>query len=117
MGASVLAIYLVSSALTIPVAAQSAPSGALVGAWSTSPQTSLTGNAQFSNQTLRMVVFPHLAGSSIRVRFSNVFGSQSLTIGQANVAGLSSGAATQPGTDRQLTFSGRTSVTIPAGAE
>ncbi|MGA7535530.1 MAG: SGNH/GDSL hydrolase family protein, partial [Pseudolabrys sp.] len=52
----------------------------------------------------------------MRVRISNTFGSAPLVIGAAHVAVSSSGSSIVPGTDRALTFGGRISVTIPAGA-
>jgi lysophospholipase L1-like esterase len=117
IGPGVLAVCIALAARSMPVVAQSSATGPVVAAWSASPQQSLPGSAQFSNQTVRMVVFPHIAGSAIRVRLSNVFGAQAVSIGQTDVAALNSGAATQAGTDHPLTFAGKPSVTIPAGGE
>jgi lysophospholipase L1-like esterase len=69
-----------------------------------------------SNQTLRLVVHASVGGSRARIRVSNEMGSTSLTIGTARIALRASAAATVTGTDRQLLFGGRASVTIPAGA-
>jgi lysophospholipase L1-like esterase len=71
---------------------------------------------QYSNQTIREIVHTSVGGSQVRVRISNTFGSAPLLIGEAHVAVTSSGSSIVPGTDRALTFGGRTSVTIPAGA-
>ena len=69
-----------------------------------------------SGQTLRLVVHASVAGSRVRIRISNEMGSTPLSIGAARIALRSSGAVTVAGTDRQLFFGGRSSVTIAAGA-
>src|ERR1700680_3408079 len=84
-----------------------------VGTWSASPSDGATG---FSNQTLRLIVHTSVGGDDIRVRLSNLFGTQSLVIGAAHVAISGGGAAIVPGSDRPLTFSGAPSITIPPGA-
>src|SRR5260370_24939757 len=71
---------------------------------------------QYNNQTLREIVHTSVGGDQVRVRIANTFGTSPLVIGAAHVAVSSSGSAIVPGTDRVLTFGGRTSVTIPAGA-
>jgi lysophospholipase L1-like esterase len=69
-----------------------------------------------SNQTLRLIVHASVGGSRARIRVSNEMGSTPLTIGTARIALRASAASTVAGTDRQLLFGGRASVTIPAGA-
>jgi len=83
--------------------------------WAASPSDS-TGGA-FVDQTLRLVVNPTYAGSRIRLRFSNRFGSKPLTIGAATIARRAAGAALAPRSARRLTFAGAPSVTIPPGGE
>jgi lysophospholipase L1-like esterase len=84
-----------------------------VGTWSASPSDGATG---FNNQTLRLIVHTSIGGDDIRVRLSNLFGAQSLVIGAAHVAISSGGAGIVPGSDRPLTFSGASAITIPPGA-
>jgi lysophospholipase L1-like esterase len=72
--------------------------------------------AQYSNVTLREIVHTSVGGDAVRVRIANTFGTSPLVIGAAHVAVAGSGSSIVPGTDRVLTFGGRTSVTIPAGA-
>jgi len=72
--------------------------------------------AQYNDQTLRAIVHTSVGGDEVRVRIANTFGTAPLVIGAAHVAVSSSGSAIVPGTDRVLTFGGRTSVSIPAGA-
>jgi len=69
----------------------------------------------FENQTIRHVVHVSVGGNRVRVRLSNLFGVQPLRVGAAHVAVHAGGASIVPGTDRKLTFGGRSSFTIPAG--
>jgi lysophospholipase L1-like esterase len=96
---------------------------AWVGTWAASPMAGATsstcpaGDGGFENKTVRDIVYPSVGGDAVRVRLSNAFGTAPLTVGGASVAVDETGAATVPGTTRQLRFDGKTSVTIPAGQE
>jgi len=70
----------------------------------------------YDNETLREIVRTSVGGDQVRVRVANTFGTAPLIIGAAHVAVSSSGAAIVPGTDHVLSFGGRMTVTIPAGA-
>jgi len=70
----------------------------------------------FSNQTLRLIVHPTLAGERLRVVLSNNFGTAPLVVGAASVALRARDAAIVPNSSRGLKFSGSASTTIPAGA-
>jgi lysophospholipase L1-like esterase len=92
-----------------------------VGTWATAPTTvPPANNTVFENQTIRQTVHVSVGGSVLRVRLTNEFGSTPLVIGEAHVARAATANAPSrsiaPGTDRRLTFGGRASVTIPAGA-
>jgi lysophospholipase L1-like esterase len=84
------------------------------GTWSASPD--VTNDAGFNNQTIRHVVHTSIGGTAARLTFSNLFGSQPLTLGDVHIARRSSGAKTVAGTDKPVTFKGQSYVTIPAGA-
>ena len=86
-----------------------------VGTWSASPQAGFSAT-DFNNQTLRMVVHTSVGGDRVRVRLSNAFGSQPLVITATHVGTRSAGAELVVGSDRAVTFSGRSAVTIPPGA-
>jgi lysophospholipase L1-like esterase len=90
-----------------------------VATWGASPVAPLpanTTNPGFTNQTVRLIVHTSLGGNEVRMRLSNAFGTESLVIGAAHLALHGMSAATISGTDRPLTFSGSSSVTIPPGA-
>jgi lysophospholipase L1-like esterase len=99
-----------------------------VGTWSTAlvergpldPNAAPTRNplplTSFNDQTIRQIVRVSVGGDRVRVVLSNAFGRAPLAVGAAHVALRREGAAIGPGAARPLTFSGRTSVMIPAGA-
>jgi lysophospholipase L1-like esterase len=72
-------------------------------------------DAQARSQTLRMIVHPSVGGSVWRLRLSNLFGTRAVTFGRVRVAVQASAGTIVPGTSRTLRFSGRRSLTIPAG--
>jgi len=64
-----------------------------------------------------MVVRTSIGGRRLRVQLSNAFGTSALFVGAAHVARHDKESAIVPGSDRPLTFSGKTSFAIPPGAE
>lgn len=75
------------------------------------------GVGGFNNQTVRNIAFTSTGGRVLRVHLSDVFGTKPLVIGTATIGVELSGAQLVPGTVRNLTFNGRSSVTIAAGAD
>jgi lysophospholipase L1-like esterase len=96
------------------------PGSHWVASWGTAPQPATDdpgAERGFDDQTIRQIVLTSAGGARIRVRLSNVYGSRPLEIGRAGVAIAGAGAALRAGTSHALTFGGRSSVLIPAGAE
>jgi len=94
-----------------------------VGTWGAAPSPQLDAEsmkslfkASFEEQTVREIVHVSLGGDSVRVRLSNAFGPVPAQIGAAHIALRASGPSVVAGSDRILTFSGRPTVEIPAGA-
>ncbi|MDN4058929.1 SGNH/GDSL hydrolase family protein [Massilia sp. YIM B02769] len=89
-----------------------------VGTWGTAPAgPPLPAQTQtFTDQTLRLIVHTSIGGPQVRIRVSNELGSTPLRIGAAHIALRQAGADIVAGSDRVLTFSGATSITVPAGA-
>jgi lysophospholipase L1-like esterase len=115
------AIGVFAGVACLPAAkAQATDSGgpAWLATWSTPPTSDAldVGSRSFSNQTVRQVMQISVGGTQVRVRISNEYGEAPLLIGTAHVAIQSSGSSIVPGTDRPLTFRGRTSVVIRQGA-
>ena len=95
-----------------------------VGTWATALTQASAGNAQgsltgFTNESIRMIVRTSVAGNRVRVRLSNAFGTQAITVGHVTV-GLpvaSASADLQPGSIHDLTFNGAASTTMFKGAD
>src|SRR5208283_1565420 len=101
---------------TASSSAQSMPHPQWVGTWATSPMQADGINIRlFSSVTMREIVHISAGGEQIRLRFTNEFGIDPLTIGDAHVALSAGDSSTQPGSDRAVTFGGATSVNIPPG--
>ena len=89
-----------------------------VVSWGASPENALSSgtNGGGSEQTFRMLFSPTVSGTQERVHFSNFFGTTPITIGAARIAvAPNDNAVIDTANDAPLTFSGATSVTIPAG--
>jgi lysophospholipase L1-like esterase len=96
--------------------AQSAPHQQWVGTWAASPMQADGINIRlFSGVTMREIVHISAGGEQIRLRFTNEFGVDPLTIVDAHVALSAGGSAIQSGTDRAVTFGGDAWVNIPPG--
>jgi lysophospholipase L1-like esterase len=71
---------------------------------------------EFDKQTVRQIVRTSIGGDQVRVRLANTFGDVPLVIGAARLALRDSGEHIDPASDRELTFSGSPSITVPPGA-
>jgi lysophospholipase L1-like esterase len=69
-----------------------------------------------SDITLREIVHLSIGGPTVRVVFTNEFGTDPLTIGAAHIAVSQGGSTINLVSAAGLTFGGRTQVTIPPGA-
>jgi lysophospholipase L1-like esterase len=87
---------------------------AWVTAWATSQQG--LGAAKISNATVRMIARVTVPGESVRVRLDNTFGTAPVVFGKATVGLRARGPAVAAGLVKPLTFGGKDSVTIAAGA-
>jgi lysophospholipase L1-like esterase len=94
-----------------------------VGSWTASQQLVEPNNALSPGDrhdvTLRQIVHLSLGGAAIRLHFSNRFGGTPLHLAAVHVARAVSPSANKivAGSDRGLTFSGSSEVTIPAHAD
>ena len=107
----------------IAASALAADSKHWVATWGASPAPQYATEEQirkaklfFENQTLREIVHVSLGGDSVRVRLSNAYGKQSIEIGAAQIALRGNGAGIAAGSSHALTFSGRSSISIPPDA-
>jgi lysophospholipase L1-like esterase len=86
-----------------------------VGTWG-APAMQAQGGAMraFTGMTLRQVVHISAGGTKVRIRFTNEFGTDSLTIADAHVALAAGGTAVKD--DHKITFAGQPTVRIAQGA-
>jgi lysophospholipase L1-like esterase len=98
--------------------AAAAPPDHWVGTWATSPVALPNPDGKFGAEdtTYREIVHVSLGGSAVRIILSNEFGLDPLTIGAAHIALRGTGSEIALTSANALTFGGRPSVTIPAGA-
>jgi lysophospholipase L1-like esterase len=92
----------------VPAAPQAPPTA--------QPNTAPPPIASFNNQTVRMMVHTSIGGRRVRVQLSNAFGTGPLMVGAAHIAIRGKDSAIVPGSDRALSFSGKSSFSIPPGA-
>jgi lysophospholipase L1-like esterase len=94
-----------------------------VGTWAASQQIPEPSNALPSDGlrdiTLRQLFHLSLGGTTMRVRLSNAFGTEPLHFTSVHIARplAAASSAIDPRSDRPLSFSGSSDVTVPAGAE
>lgn len=119
---TLLALSLTAVAAGLAAGPSTAPAAHWVVSWGASPSPPPDAaqlrkrGLEFDNQTLREIVHLSIGGSTVRVRFSNLFGGQSLAIGAAHVALRTSESAILPSSDRALTFGGVPGVSVPPNA-
>jgi lysophospholipase L1-like esterase len=93
-----------------------------IGSWGASPLPPrgalgpFPATPAFNNQTIRQTIRLTAGGDRVRVRLTNEYGSEPLTIGTATISRTHSDGTVRLDTMRSLTFGGRKSATIPAGA-
>jgi lysophospholipase L1-like esterase len=94
------------------------PGSNWVGTWAASPLSEAVNPGQPApgNSTYRNIVHISLGGNAVRVQLTNEFGTAPLTVGAAHIAASVGGGSIQPDSDHALTFNGRPTVEIPAGA-
>jgi len=109
-------------ALVLLLGAAAAPGERWVTAWATSqmiPGNNALPAEDLKDATIRQIVRIQIAGTRLRVRLTNAYGTQPLRIGAATVARSVDPASARIDTASLtgLRFGGAKSVTIPAGAD
>ena len=69
-----------------------------------------------ANQTVRLALRAIAGAPMLRIRISNAFGTEPLEVASSHLGIRDAGAAVRRGTNRELAFGGRRSISIPAGA-
>jgi lysophospholipase L1-like esterase len=71
--------------------------------------------SSFQDETVRMIVRTSIGGDSVRLTLSNALGRSEVAIGAVHVALRERGSTIVSGTDRTVTFGGRTAFSIQPG--
>jgi lysophospholipase L1-like esterase len=99
---------------------RNAPQHTWIATWAASPQPTAPDPDEpllnIEDQTVRERIRISIGGAQICLRLSNEYGSGRLLIGSATVGAPSDPASVRPGSIQTVTFGGRHSVAIPAGA-
>jgi len=110
-----LFVFLFSSCLL----SQSHLGSKWVGTWATAPQLvephNMPPSPGLTNNSLRQVVRVSIGGDTIRVRFSNEFSKDSVTMKAVHIAVSKGGSSIDVSTDKELTFNGKKEITMPPG--
>ena len=107
-----LAMALAASMTALPTG--QTPNGPRwVTAWGSAHRA--LGEDLVTNATVRMIARVTIPGDAVRVRLSNVYGTEPMTVGRASVGLRARGGALVAGSARPLTFSGSPQVLIPPG--
>ena len=91
-----------------------------VTSWGASPQPAgrdTLAAVGFDDQTVREVIFTSVGGDLIRLELTNAYGASPLQVGRVTVAVAGLDGALAPGTIHPVTYGGRASFQIPAGAQ
>jgi lysophospholipase L1-like esterase len=92
-----------------------------VGTWAmaatAADPVSAPDSKNFSDQTIRMTMHTSVGGNEARIRLSNAFGNQTITVGHVTVAlpTKSGSGSIIPGTMHDVDFGGRQTAVIPRG--
>jgi lysophospholipase L1-like esterase len=111
-----------AGALVLSALAGTANAAAWVSTWAAAPlppsaaMGPFPATPSYSNQTIRQVVRISAGGNRVRVRFTNEYGTQPLAIGAARITTADVKGNEQAASAHTLTFAGKPSALIPAGA-
>jgi len=106
--------------LLVATQLSAAPRNAWIATWAASPQSGTLNPDEpllkIEDQTVRERVRVSIGGDQICIRLSNEYGSLPLPIGSVTVATPNDAASVRLGSIQSVTFGGRSSITVPAGA-
>jgi lysophospholipase L1-like esterase len=91
-----------------------------VTSWGAPPQAAgrnTLADAGFDNQTIRDIIFTSVGGDTIRLELTNAYGTSPLRIGRVTIAVAGPEGAAVLATMHPVTYRGRASFQIPAGAQ
>lgn len=87
-----------------------------VGSWAASPSGDSVTQS-LADQTVRMIVAPHLGGRTLRVHLTNRYGAGPVRLGPVTIGVAGLGASLRSGSERAVSFGGQSTIVIPAGGD
>jgi lysophospholipase L1-like esterase len=112
-------IFRCTNAYSVRISAPTDTSKVWVGTWGTAPQLVEPRNMPplpgLSNNTLRQIVRVSIGGDSLRVKFSNEFGTSPVTMSAVQIAVSTGGYAIDASTMKELKFNGKAEVIMNPG--
>lgn len=100
-------------------AGEHAADGKWVGTWNTSPQlvepNNNPPNPGLSNNTIRQIVHVSIGEETLRVRFTNEFSTNPVTLNEVHIAVSEGGGTIDPVTDQIIYFDEKKDVTMEPG--
>lgn len=119
MPRSPLTVTLALLSLLLPMLAAAGTPESWRAVWGASPSHALTSLPLAANQSVRQVVHLSASGRQLRLRLTQRYGTQAVTLGAVSVglrdAGSANGIGIVPGSLRAVRFGGARGVTIPGG--
>src|SRR5215469_2986349 len=118
-----LAAFVLVVLCALPKAAVAQKQNGWIGSWAASQQLAEPRNSlspdDLHDVTLRQIVHLSIGGSELRLHLSNRFGTAPLHLASVHIAKPTAAASDKivSGSDKALSFSGASEVTIPAGAD
>ena len=118
-----LAAFVLVVLCALPKAAVAQKQNGWIGSWAASQQLAEPRNSlspdDLHDLTLRQIVHLSIGGSELRLHLSNRFGTAPLHLASVHIAKPTAAASDKivSGSDKALSFSGASEVTIPAGAD
>ncbi len=98
---------------TAEAMARVGPAPAAAAAPNTNPPA--RPGSRFSDQSVRMIAHASIGGRRVRIQLENGFGYEPVTIGAAHIALRAHGAEIASGSDRTLSFNGKSGCTLQPG--
>jgi lysophospholipase L1-like esterase len=113
--ARVLAVFAILSLVVFgPESAFAQTQARWLSAWTVSHNARQT-MPDLNNSSVRMFVRPTVSGTSVRVKLENTLGQMPVSFSSAFIGLADTGASLVAGSNKRLTFGGRTNLTIAAG--
>ena len=104
---------LAPTVMDVPVVSPGVTRPNFSGQRGTGPRTDVP--TALENQTVRMVVHTSIGGSRLRIQLSNAIGKNPVTFGTVHVALRKTASEIIDGSDRSVTFAGKSTVTVGPG--